>query len=81
MIADKYTVTSYITNGAVALFGALNFEFIMMFIGLILALVTCITNYYFRRRQDKRDVEEAARKEEYHELRMDIHNRDFNKEN
>jgi cell division protein FtsL len=73
MITDKPTFISYLTNGSVALIGMFNFEFMIMIIGLVLAAVTCATNVYHKRRQDKRDVAKAIREAEYHQLRMRDH--------
>lgn len=69
-MTDKYSITSYITNGVVALVGWLNFEYAMMLIGTLLALATFTTNHYFKRRQDKRDHDEAIRRKELHDLKV-----------
>jgi hypothetical protein len=79
-MTDKPTFISYLTNGSVALIGMFNYEFLMMFIGLIFAGVTCAVNWYHKRRQEKRDVEKAIREAEYHQLRMREHSPDLNED-
>jgi hypothetical protein len=69
-VTDRYSFTSYITNGLVALIGWLNFEYTMMLIGTLLAIATFITNHYFKRRQDKRDHEESERRKQLHDLKI-----------
>jgi hypothetical protein len=83
-VTDRYSVTSYITNGFLFVCGWLSQVDPLMLIGTMLAIATFGTNHYFKRKQDRRDDEaavllkeravredeEAARRKELHDLKI-----------
>lgn len=52
-IIAKYV--SYVTNGALAIMGALTLPQIALIVGMVLGLLTYLTSFFFLYRKDKRD--------------------------
>lgn len=54
--------SSYTTNGAVVIWGALTLNQALMIIGTVLAVATFMVNLHFQRRRDKREQEFHGRR-------------------
>jgi hypothetical protein len=53
-MSDKVSTVSYSASSFLTVLAAMNIEYIMMGLGLLIAILTFLMNWYFKHREDKR---------------------------
>jgi hypothetical protein len=53
-MSDKVSTLSYSASSFLTVLAAINIEYIMMGLGLFIAVLTFLMNWYFKHREDKR---------------------------
>lgn len=56
-MTDRYSFSSYLTNGMMTVFGVLTVQEWAAAVGILLGLLTFAVNSWFRYQQHKRDIE------------------------
>jgi hypothetical protein len=64
---DKVSTVNYSASGLLTLLAAWNIEYIMMGLGLLIAGLTFLMNWFFKYREDKRAIAEELRKYDAHQ--------------
>ncbi len=77
-MADKSSIATYIGGGISAFWGFLASQEFGIVFGVLVSAVGLSMNYYFERREDKRQQAEERRKRELHDvtLRAMVNNED-----
>jgi hypothetical protein len=65
-MSERVSAVSYSASGFLTVVAAINIEYILMGLGLLIAALTFFMNWYFKRREDKRAVNAARLKCEAH---------------
>ncbi|MBB68003.1 MAG: hypothetical protein CMP19_10785 [Rickettsiales bacterium] len=69
-MADKSSIATYIGGGISAFWGFLASQEFGIVFGVLVSAVGLSMNYYFKRREDKRQQAEERRKRELHEITL-----------
>jgi len=69
-MADKSSIATYIGGGISAFWGFLASQEFGIVFGVLVSIVGLSMNYYFKKREDKRQQAEARRKQELHDLTL-----------
>ena len=56
-MSDRYSFSSYLTNGLFTVFGVLTVQEWAAAVGIILGLLTFAVNFYIRYQQNQREIE------------------------
>jgi len=69
-MADKSAITTYIGGGISAFWGFLASQEFGIVFGVLVSVVGLSMNYYFKKREDKRQQAEERRKQELHAITL-----------